>query len=594
VIYDLEAPPGTNPILIPGSQGFIIGVNWANNNRLLVTVNLNKVKGSVGSYNYIDKKHAYYRTVSYDVRGQNAALLFSNVEEFDRNAVASSIADITLDDPDHVYMPLLAEYSPGVFHLALYNVDVNTGTATRFMLGSYTTKTFYMDGKGHVVARIDQEKQPLVDHLFLNDSGNWRETGQYDAEGLESAGVAGLTADGSALVRESVHKDTGRTGLVKMLLADGTVTPLYFDQKYDVSGEQVDPWTNRIIGYSIDADMSEDHYFDPKMQALQEGLEAAFPGNSVHAYTWDVDKQEVIVQVDGPNQPSDYFLLNRATHQAIEIGTTYPGLNDDALGKISPYPYKARDGLDIPAYLTLPPGKPAKNLPTVIMPHGGQMARDGMQFDWMAQFLANRGYAVLQPNFRGSSGYGKKFVEAGFGQWGLKMQDDVTDGVQKLIADGIADPKRICIVGASYGGYAALAGAAFTPDLYACAASWAGVTDLQHFLQTRSNDYGDDSAMIERWSRFIGDRKTDADKLDAASPAKNADRIKCPVLLLHGVSDTTVRIDQSEEMNDALQHAGKKVTFIKFENETHYMHAGDTRVRYLKELEQFLTANIGN
>jgi dipeptidyl aminopeptidase/acylaminoacyl peptidase len=174
------------------------------------------------------------------------------------------------------------------------------------------------------------------------------------------------------------------------------------------------------------------------------------------------------------------------------------------------------------------------------------------------------------------------------------MQDDVTDGVQKLIADGIADPKRICIVGASYGGYAALAGAAFTPDLYACAASWAGVTDLQHFLQTRSNDYGDDSAMIERWSRFIGDRKTDADKLDAASPAKNADRIKCPVLLLHGVSDTTVRIDQSEEMNDALQHAGKKVTFIKFENETHYMHAGDTRVRYLKELEQFLTANIGN
>jgi dipeptidyl aminopeptidase/acylaminoacyl peptidase len=261
---------------------------------------------------------------------------------------------------------------------------------------------------------------------------------------------------------------------------------------------------------------------------------------------------------------------------------------------MKPYAYKARDGLDIPAYLTLPPGKAAKQLPLVVFPHGGPMARDAMTFNPETQFFANRGYAVFQPNFRGSSGYGKKFMEAGFGQWGLKMQDDVTDGVKKLIADGIVDPKRICIVGESYGGYAALAGAAFTPDLYACAAGWAGVYDLRSFLSTRAKEYGRDSEMIESWSRFIGDRWSDSDKLDMASPAKNADKIKIPVLLMHGEDDATVRIDQSETMDRALRRAGKNVNFIAIPKETHYMETSATRIRWLSELEKFLKANIGD
>ena len=310
--------------------------------------------------------------------------------------------------------------------------------------------------------------------------------------------------------------------------------------------------------------------------------------------SWDLSRQKVIVKVDGPFQPSAFYLLDRSTHKATKIATTYRELTQADLGQVKPYPYKARDGLDIPGYLTLPPGKQPKNLPVVIMPHGGPMARDSLGFDWWAQFLANRGYAVLQPNFRGSSGYGEKFLEAGYGQWGLKMQDDVTDGVKKLIADGIADPKRICIVGGSYGGYAALAGAAFTPDLYACAASWAGVSDLGEFLRTRSQDYGRDFAMISSWSHFIGDRYDDSDKLDAASPAKNAARIKCPILLMHGTADSTVRINQSEIMRRALERAGKKVEFIEFEKETHYMETADTRIRVLQALEKFLAANIGN
>jgi dipeptidyl aminopeptidase/acylaminoacyl peptidase len=235
-----------------------------------------------------------------------------------------------------------------------------------------------------------------------------------------------------------------------------------------------------------------------------------------------------------------------------------------------------------------------KNLPIVVLPHGGPDARDKIDFDWMAQFFANRGYAVLQPNYRGSSGYGRKFTEAGLHQWGLKMQDDITDGVKKLIADGIADPKRVCIVGGSYGGYAALAGAALTPDVYACAVSFAGISDLPRMLSSDRARYGKNSHVTSFWKSRIGSAYDDSDQLRATSPARHADQIKCPVLLMHGEGDTTVPIEQSEIMADAMKSAGKNVEFIRFPGEDHYFNLADTRVRFLKETEAFLQKNIGN
>jgi dipeptidyl aminopeptidase/acylaminoacyl peptidase len=403
-----------------------------------------------------------------------------------------------------------------------------------------------------------------------------------------------LTLDGTALVQLVSSNKRGNMGLIARKLSDNSLYELFFDSKYDVDATIIDPWTQRIMGAAVTKDMTEYRYFDPEMEALQKVLESVFPGTSVHAVSWDQAQTKVIVAVDGQREPRVYYLLDRTTGKPTRLTTTYKELTEADLGEVKPYPYKARDGLEIPAYLTLPPGKSLKNLPVVIMPHGGPMRRDKLEFDWMAQFLANRGYAVLQPNFRGSSGYGVKFLEAGYGQWGLKMQDDITDGVMKLIADGIADPKRICIVGGSYGGYAALAGAAFTPDLYACAVSWAGVSDLGEFLRTRSQDFGRDSAMISSWSRFIGDRDNDSAKLEAASPADNAARIKCPILLMHGTADSTVRINQSEIMRRALERAKKHVEFIEFDKESHYMETAATRIRVLKELERFLAANIGN
>ena len=208
--------------------------------------------------------------------------------------------------------------------------------------------------------------------------------------------------------------------------------------------------------------------------------------------------------------------------------------------------------------------------------------------------MANRGYAVLQPNFRGSSGYGAKFTTAGLHQWGLKMQDDITDGVKKMIADGIADPKRVCIVGASYGGYAALAGATFTPDLYACAVSFAGVSDLPGMLLSERTRNGNESVVTAFWKSRIGDSIDDAVQLAATSPAGHASQVKCPILLLHGDGDTTVSISQSETEEAALKAAGKSVRFVRLEGDDHYLRLAATRVQVLKEVEAFLAANIGN
>ena len=582
--------PAARPLVIPYSEGFIIGVQWANNDRLLITIDKNKKS-------WFEDVKPLFRTISVDRTGARGVLLLNNLLAANSSPVAAIIAGLAPGDPAHVYMPFDMAFSGyGVVPpVALYRVDVVTGAGEPVLIGTSDTTEWIMDGEGHMVARIDETRNPLVDHLLLYLGGTkWREVAKTDAGDGRGLSVEGVTDDRKELVLDAVSEAADTAGLMATKIETGENRDLFFHPRYDVSETLKDPWSGRVIGVAYTVDSDTIQYFDPGLQAMQRGLQAAFPGLVARAVSWDQSRMKVVVQASASQQPPAYYLLDRTTHQANLISAAYPKLTAADLGQVKPYPYKARDGLDIPAYLTLPPGKEPKNLPAVIMPHGGPMARDMMDFDWMAQFLANRGYAVLQPNFRGSSGYGNKFLEAGFGQWGLKMQDDVTDGVNKLIADGIVDPKRICIVGSSYGGYAALAGAAFTPDLYACAAGWAGVYDLRRFLATRADDFGKDSAMISSWSHFIGDRTNDAAKLDAASPALNAGKIKCPVLLMHGAADVTVRINQSELMERALNHARKKVTFVEIKDETHYMQTSDTRVRWLTELEKFLKENIGN
>jgi dipeptidyl aminopeptidase/acylaminoacyl peptidase len=272
------------------------------------------------------------------------------------------------------------------------------------------------------------------------------------------------------------------------------------------------------------------------------------------------------------------------------VGDEYPALADAPLGEVRSLSYKARDGTSIPAYLTLPPGAAQKNLPLVVLPHGGPEARDEYEFQWWPQFLATRGYAVLQPQFRGSTGYGDAFRRAGYGQWGGLMQDDVTDGVKAMIEQGIADPKRVCIVGASYGGYAALAGAAFTPDLYRCAVSVSGVSDLPAMLGTERTQSGDESNSVAYWKESIGS-PYDKNVIER-SPARAAQQVRIPILLIHGLDDTVVPIAQSETMARELDKAGKPYSFVKLTGEDHWMSRAETRLEIMKEIEKFLGSNL--
>jgi dipeptidyl aminopeptidase/acylaminoacyl peptidase len=338
----------------------------------------------------------------------------------------------------------------------------------------------------------------------------------------------------------------------------------------------------------------EHHFFEPDLARVQAKLSATLSdASSISLLSWSVDRTRFIVKSMGPRDPGTYYLYDAKKDALNKISVRYPGLPSNELGEMLVIKYKARDGTRIPGYLTMPSGKGAKKLPMIVMPHGGPELRDYVTYDEWAQMLANAGYAVLQPNFRGSGGYGRAFTAAGNRQWGRLMQDDITDGVKALIADGTADPNRICIVGASYGGYAALAGGAFTPDLYKCVVSIAGIGDLPEFVTDRGREFTTDSWSYKIWVERIGDPRADSTSMKAASPSFNADKFKAPVLLIHGDKDEIVPIEQSRRMDKALRDAGKSVEFITIEDEGHHFAAEESDIRVMKEIDRFVAANIG-
>ena len=312
--------------------------------------------------------------------------------------------------------------------------------------------------------------------------------------------------------------------------------------------------------------------------------------------SWSDDRSRVIYRVFDGSQ-TDYWLLHdNNTDSLLKLGPSRADIPQSALGRVIPFEYAARDGLTISALLTVPPQTNLTDttaLPIVVMPHGGPSAYDRYDFDWLAQFFANRGYLVLQPNFRGSDGVGDAFEQAGNGEWGRKMQDDVSDGLLAMVSAGYADPDRACIVGASYGGYSALAGGAFTPDLYACVAAIAPVTDLNDMLQTARSSNGRSHWVVSYWENVLANGEADRQTLSEVSPVDQADAYKAPVLLIHGEDDTVVEFKQSRDMQRALKRADKSVELIKLRGGDHWLSDSTTRLQTLIALEGFVASHIG-
>jgi dipeptidyl aminopeptidase/acylaminoacyl peptidase len=326
-------------------------------------------------------------------------------------------------------------------------------------------------------------------------------------------------------------------------------------------------------------------FFDPKSEAMYKKLAEKLPGYEVEAVATDKAEDKFIVMASNDRTPGSRNLFDAKTGSLTKLVDVAPWLPESELAPMKPIEYQSRDGLTIHGYLTLPLGREAKNLPVVINPHGGPWFRDTWGFNPEVQFLANRGYAVLQMNFRGSTGYGRKFWEASFKQWGRSMQDDITDGVQWLIKQGIADPKRVAIYGGSYGGYATLAGVTFTPDLYAAAVDYVGVANMFTFMKTIPPYW---KAFLDMFHEMVGDPVKDKAMMEAASPVMHADKIKTPLFVAQGAHDPRVNKAESDQMVEALKKRGVEVEYMVKDNEGHGFHNEENRFDFYGAMEKFL------
>jgi dipeptidyl aminopeptidase/acylaminoacyl peptidase len=332
----------------------------------------------------------------------------------------------------------------------------------------------------------------------------------------------------------------------------------------------------------------ERKFFDAEMQAIHADLERQLQGYEIDLQSSNKDETLFVVAAWNDRTQGVRYLYDVATKTLTKLAEIAPWLDENELAEMKPITYQARDGLTIHGYLTLPRGG-GKNLPMVVIAHGGPWARDVWGYDPEAQFLANRGYAVMHMNFRGSTGYGRKFWEASFKEWGRTMQDDVTDGVKYAIAQGIADPKRVAIYGGSYGGYCTLAGLAFTPELYACGVDYVGVSNLFTFIKTIPPYW---KPMLDMLYEMVGNPETDKELLAAASPALHADNIRAPLLIAQGAQDPRVNIEESNQMVAALNKHGIDVEYIVKDNEGHGFHNEENRFEFYEAMERFLEKHL--
>ncbi|HXC62156.1 MAG TPA: S9 family peptidase, partial [Nitrospiria bacterium] len=385
-------------------------------------------------------------------------------------------------------------------------------------------------------------------------------------------GVSNVGRDKAAVVE--FDPETGKETKVLFAHPEVDVSGLHFSRKRKVTTSATyTTWKE------------ERKFFDPESEALDKTLGEKLPGYDVYVVSANKEEDMFIVRTITDRSLGAFYLYERKSGDLTKLADRNPWLKEEQLSEMKPIEYTSRAGLTIHGYLTLPKGKPAKNLPMVVNPHGGPWARDEWGFDPEVQFLANRGFGVLQMNFRGSTGYGRKFWEAGFRQWGESMQDDITDGVAWLVHQGIADPKRVAIYGGSYGGYAVLEGLTKTPDLYAAGVDYVGVSNLFTFMKSVPPYW---KPFLEMMYEMVGNPEKDKTLFEANSPALNANRIKAPLFVAQGAKDPRVNINESNQIVEALKKHGVDVEYMVKEDEGHGFHNEENRFSFYEAMEKFL------
>lgn len=555
------------------------GLKWANAERLLVDysvpVNTNKVaRLADGDKDFdITDYAAFSRTIAVDPDGSNAVNVFNDKNDAIVESNLSAVHHYLPDDPDHVIMR-----ATNGGNVALFKVNLNTGESELTVRGGRYTYAFISDDSGNVRYRADflyirravdifeyrdGEKWEKIERIYLDDD---------DGSAVDINGLLGLYQD--RLVFLQRNKDTGFNELLIRDSETGKNEVLVSLPDQDVIGA-VQAWRSSVLaGYAYEnGDVIEIQYFDEALQAHYNRIRTAVRTFTPSEFIPEIrspDSRWTLVSTRGANDPGTVFLHDAQTNQLILYGTRFEKLIPQNLATPAVTSYQTRDEAVVRSYILLPQGfDQSKKAPMVIMPHGGPHARDYARFNGLAQLLANQGYIVFQPNFRGSTGYGKAFLEKGFREWDGIMMNDIEDGVHFMVRKGFANPEKICIVGGSFGGYAALMGIVKTPDLYRCAISINGVSDVLDIAKEDEKLFRRDKETLELLQHRIGDPSKDKERLIRQSPITHVEKAGAPVLLIAGTEDQRVTYAQSRSMVNALKKANKEVEYLEVDGAGH-------------------------
>lgn len=594
-----NAPDGGSVLMVMGRDGKMIrqvgasalkprGVSFYDDDHVILFASETiKTTGFKGKYEYSGAYSINLET------GETVTLLDRTPELFPAQGGLGKIIGRG-EDKSTVLMPAYvgSAYSDPTYDLM--KVRLTDGRGRSALNGSNDTVDWFSDGKGAAFARERYNNKRNEYRVDVREGKGWKTIFERTGVKTPPISISGIMPDGSGLAFIYAEDEEVFDGLM-VVGYDGKVTgPILGRTGHEIDAVYTDD-ERRVVGVLYSGMVPEYEFLDAALEASYDVVMTALPDATVYLDSWSDDRKSVLYRAFDASFGEGWLLHDTVQGKVNLIARVRTSLTPAQIAPLLSIEYKARDGLTIPAVLTLPPGAAPDDgvqRPLVVMPHGGPASYDRMDFDWMSQFVASRGYVVLQPNFRGSTGFGKAHHDAGRGEWGGKMQDDLADGVEALADFGLIDKNKVCIVGASYGGYAALASAAFHPDVYKCSISIAGVSDLNAMLSESKESYGRDHWVVSYWEGIMADGDARRKKLQEASPAEAADRIKAPVLLIHGFDDTVVPIRQSERMERALKRANKPVEFVTLKGEDHWLSGAETRLQLLKEIDRFLKAHL--
>ncbi len=474
---------------------------------------------------------------------------------------------------------------------SVMRVDLATGKFVEVQKSLPDVWHWFVDGQGVIRGGVAHEGLKWVLYYRAEPDGPLvKVRGKFDKKDADIIeGVIFSPVGGETMV-VSNHA-TGRFAAYRLDLATVEPSALVFENPNgDIESLLMDPATHWVVGVRYHDERWRTHWLDAEFAKVQARVDKSFPSTDNQLVHWSRDRSRFLIHSTKPNDPGVYYVLDRAKGEMKIVLVPFGKIPEKALSPVKFVKYQARDGLTIPAYLTVPLGKVERGLPLILFPHGGPFAADTWDYDPWVQFFANRGYAVFQPQFRGTTGFGRHFVERGYGEFGRKMQDDLDDGLNWLVGQGIVDPKRVCIVGASYGGYAAMWGAIRNPDRYRCAISWAGVSDLKGQLKHDRTLFAAKRYYRDWRNRVVGidDRRGD---LDGLSPLRQAKRLRVPLLIGHGKRDRTVPSIQGEEMEKALKKSAIAVESAFYEKQGHSITSAEDFANWLWRMEKFLAAH---